>query len=147
MRPAAPDAMKSPSTNCCRPRSAGAAGVAVFDIARNDDARAGDFISLQERFRVAGQARTPRNQRRLGNGSHRSGSQSTKADQPTPSSTPPRTSLGQWSPAHTLARHVSTITTAARIQRIGLKLGLILGAIETASMKLIQVKNTACPLG
>jgi hypothetical protein len=43
--------------------------------------------------------------------------------------------------------HVSTITIMARIQRIGLRAGLILGARDTAIMKAIQVKKTACPLG
>ena len=38
-------------------------------------------------------------QRRLGFGSQRSGSQSTKADQASAKRKPPRTSLGQWSPA------------------------------------------------
>src|ERR1700693_401404 len=89
----------------------------------------------------------PRNHRKLGDGSQRSGSHSTKADHPTPSSTPPNTSLGQWAPAHTLAMHVSTITTTAKIQRTGRKAGLIFGAMATAIMKAIQVKKTACPLG
>jgi hypothetical protein len=38
---------------------------------------------------------------------------------------------------------VSTITIAAKIHRIGRRVGLILGATETAIMKLIHVKNTA----
>src|SRR5665213_2451640 len=89
----------------------------------------------------------PRNHRKLGDGSQRSGSHSTNADQPTPSSTPPNTSLGQWAPAHTRAMHVSTITITAAIQRMGRNAGLIFGAMATAIMKAIQVKKTACPLG
>jgi hypothetical protein len=79
----------------------------------------------------------------LGEGNHFSGSHSTNADQPAPSSTPPMTSLGQWSPAQTLARHVSTIATRASDHISGLYTGLIRGAREAASMKLIQVKKTA----
>src|SRR6202140_4304849 len=89
----------------------------------------------------------PRNHRKLGDGSQRSGSQSTNADHPTPSRTPPMTSLGQCAPAQTLAMHVSTITTTTTVQRIGRNAGLILGASDTAIMKAIQVKKTACPLG
>jgi hypothetical protein len=79
----------------------------------------------------------------LGEGNHFSGSHSTNADQPAPSSTPPMTSLGQWSPAHTRARQVNTITISANNHSSGLYSGLIRGAREAASMKLIQVKKTA----
>src|SRR5437879_6681823 len=61
----------------------------------------------------------PLNQRKVGDGSQRSGSHSTKADQPAPRSTPPTTSLGQWSPAQTLAMQVSTITITAPTQSAG----------------------------
>src|SRR5487761_164421 len=105
---------------------------------RDDERRDPDYVIALFR---------PRNHRKLGDGSQRSGSHSTKADQATPSSTPPNTSLGQWAPAHTLAMHVSTITMTARIQRTGRNACLILGAMETAIMKAIQVKKTACPLG
>ena len=57
------------------------------------------------------------------------------------------TSLGQCAPAQTLAMHVSTITTTTRDQRTGRKTGRIFGATDTAIMKAIQVKKTACPLG
>jgi hypothetical protein len=42
---------------------------------------------------------------------------------------------------------VRTITIAAKIHSTGLITGLTLGASAKAIMKLIHVKNTACPLG
>src|SRR6266576_7340540 len=90
----------------------------------------------------AGRAR-PRNHRKVGDGSQRSGSHRTNADQAIASNTPPRTSLGQWSPAHTLAMHVRMITIAATIHRIARNTGLTLGASANAIMKLTHVKNTA----
>src|SRR2546422_296761 len=106
------------------------------------------LIDQIDSYRLADRLRNrPPNQRRLGEGSHRSGSHSTNADQPAPRSTPPATSLGQWSPAHTLAMHVSTITTIAIDHRAGLYAGLVRGASDAASMKLSHVKKTACPLG
>jgi hypothetical protein len=42
---------------------------------------------------------------------------------------------------------VNTITTPAKIHRIGRTRGANLGASEKASMKLSHVKKTACPLG
>src|SRR5205085_11563985 len=85
----------------------------------------------------------PRNHRTLGDGSHRSGSHSTNADQPAPSRTPPTTSLGQWSPAHTLAMQARTMTTIAASHSTGRRSGLNRGASDAASMKLNQVKKTA----
>ncbi len=43
--------------------------------------------------------------------------------------------------------HVRTITTTTSVHMIGRKTGLIFGARDTAIMKAIQVKKTACPLG
>src|SRR5438309_10644022 len=106
------------------------------------------LIDQIDNYRLADRLRNrPLNQRRLGDGSHRSGNHSTNADQPAPRRTPPTTSLGQWSPAHTLAMQVSTITTIASDQSAGRYIGLIRGASEAASMKLSHVKKTACPLG
>jgi hypothetical protein len=43
--------------------------------------------------------------------------------------------------------HASAITRAAAIHNAARQYGLTLGARENASMKAIQVKNTAWPLG
>jgi len=82
-----------------------------------------------------------------GEGSQRSGSQTTNADQPSPRRNPPATSLGQWEPAQTRAQQARKITIAAATQSIHRRGGLMCGASENASMKLSHVKNTACPLG
>src|SRR5256885_8566169 len=83
----------------------------------------------------------------VGEGSQRSGSQTTNADQPRPSRNPPAASLGQWTPAQTRAQQARKITIAAATQRIHRRRGLTCGASENATMKLSQVKKTACPLG
>src|SRR5205814_8085170 len=61
----------------------------------------------------------PLNHRKLGEGSHRAGSHITNADQPAPTSTPHTTSLGQWSPAQTLAMQVRRTTIIAATHRAG----------------------------
>src|SRR5438067_4888935 len=102
------------------------------------------LIDQIDNYRLADRLRNrPPNQRRLGDGSHRSGSHSTNADQPAPRSTPPMTSLGQWSPAQTLAMQARTMTTIAASHSTGRRSGLIRGASDAASMKLNQVKKTA----
>src|SRR2546430_12216470 len=78
-----------------------------------------------------------------GEGSQRSGSQTTNADQPSPRRNPPATSLGQWAPAQTRAQQAKKTTIAAAIQSIHRRRGPTSGASQNASIKLRPLKNTA----